>query len=195
MKKLYVFLISVMVLNATGCARRSVGVIGGADGPTKIIVGEKNGKVYRSEKEPVKAVMIDGCIYYETGEDNDAEARCGVLDGSFEKAVDKWELPKNDNESNFEIKNNGYQVGVAEDTIEILIGDDWEIFRKIYDSEKDLTQYKYIIEVEGDTQYKFGEKEYIVLTNDLDITANDVAKSLFSSDSGDYLDVYIVEVD
>lgn len=195
MKKLYMFLIIVMVLTATGCAGQSVGVIGGADGPTKIIVSDKKGKVYRSEKEPVKAVMIDGCIYYDTGEDNDAESRCGVFDGSFEKAVDKWELPKNNNESNFEIKNNGYQIGAREDAIEILIGDDWEIFRKIYDSEKDLTQYKYIIDVEGDTQYKFGEKEYIVLANDLDITANDVAKSLFSSDSGDYLDVYVVEFD
>lgn len=172
---------------------------GGADGPTKIMVGEKkDDKQYRSEKEPVKAIMLDGSIYFETSEDDDMQGRCGTLDGNFTKTVDKWEIPKKDNEANFELKSKdycGYQLGFTEDTIEVPIGDDWEIFKKIDEPEKDLTKYKYILKVEGDTQYKHGESEYIILSNSLDITANDVAKSLLSSTSTDSMDIYIVATD
>ena len=84
---------------------------------------------------------------------------------------------------------------MAEDTIEIPIEDDWEIFKKLYDPEKDLSQYKYIMKVEGETEYSFGDAEYIILTNDLDITTNDIAKSYLSSQSADVLDIYVVSMD
>ncbi len=197
MKKISILiLVSLISLSLISCNARSVSVIGGADGPTSIIVG-KNQKRYRSEKEPVRTIMINGSLYYDTGEDNDIKSRSDALDGSFIKAVDKWELPKNDNEANFGYKNraSAYQLSATKDIAEVPIGDDWEIFKKIEDPEKDFSQYKYILKVEGDTQYQHGESEYIILSNSLDITANDVAKSGFSSDSKDFLDIYIVDAD
>lgn len=172
-----ILLIAVVVLSMAGCSSQSIGVIGGADGPTTVFVTGGKNKEYKSEKEPVKAVMLDGEIYYETGEENEMIGRCGNLDGGFTKAVDKWELPKNDNEANFELKSKdycGYQLGFTENTIEVPIDDDWKIFKKII-TDEDIDRYKYVFKVEGDTKYQFGEKKYIILANDLNITANDVA--------------------
>ncbi|MBE5039069.1 hypothetical protein [Ructibacterium gallinarum] len=199
MKKLCSLLFSLVIIAAmTGCDAISIGMIGGSDGPTNVIVSSGKESKYRSEKEPVKVVKVGGFLYYETGEDNDISGRCGTLDGHFAKAAEKYEIPQNDNESNFELNDtncSGYQIGMAEDTIEIPIENDWEIFKKLYDPEKDLSQYKFIMKVEGKTEYSFGDAEYIVLTNDLDITANDIAKSYLSSQSADVLDVYIVSMD
>ena len=199
MKKIYALLCSVIIIAAmTGCDATSIGMIGGSDGPTDVIVNSGKESKYRSEKEPVKVVKVGGFLYYETGEDNDISGRCGTLDGHFTKAAEKYEIPQNDNESNFDLKDpdySGYQVGMSEDTIEIPIGNDWEIFKKLNDPEKDLSQYKYIMKVEGETEYSFGDAEYIVLTNDLNITANDIAKSYLSSQSTDALDIYIVSFD
>lgn len=199
MKKLCVLLFSLVIIAAmTGCDTISIGMIGGSDGPTDVIVSSGKESKYRSEKEPVKVVKVGGFLYYDTGEDNDISGRCGTLDGHFTKAVEKYEIPQNDNESNFALKDpgySGYQIGMTEDTIEIPIEDDWEVFKKLYDPEKDLSQYKYIMKVEGETEYSFGDAEYIVLTNDLNITANDIAKSYLSSQSADVLDIYIVSMD
>ena len=188
----------VIIAAMTGCDTTSIGIIGGSDGPTNVIVSSGKESKYHSEKEPVKVVKVGGFLYYETGEDNDISGRCGTLDGHFTKAAEKYEIPQNDNESNFDLKDpdySGYQIGMAEDTIEIPIEDDWEIFKKLYDPEKDLSQYKYIMKVEGETEYSFGDAEYIILTNDLDITTNDIAKSYLSSQSADVLDIYVVSMD
>ena len=195
MKKVYFLLLAlIMVITISACESRSIGIIGGADGPTKIIVGKKsNEKQYMSEKEPVKAVMIDGYIYYETGEDNDINGRCGNLDGSFTKAVDKWEIPKNDNESNFELKSKntqGYQLGFTEGTIEVQIGDDWEIFKK-FETVQDIFEYKYILKVEGKIEGTKDDVEYIILSNTLNVTANDVATSQLNSADKTFLVVRI----
>lgn len=146
-----------------------------------------------SEKYPVRAVMIDGYLYYETGKENETGKKSRTTDGTFVKTVNEYEIPQNNNESNFDTQwLNSYQLGASEDTVEIQIGDDLEIFSKIYDPEKDLSQYKYIMKVEGETEYSFGDAEYIVLTNDMDITANDIAQSLLSSQYDEILDIYIV---
>lgn len=194
MKKFIVgMMMAVMLLS--GCANNSAGNSESADRPKKSTVYKDKEQKFFSEKEPVRAVKINGFLYYETGEDRDADAVCANLDGSFTKTVDYYEIPQNDNESNFDLIDKdycGYRFGMSEDTIEIPIGDDCEIFKKIYDPQKDVMQYKYIMKLDGQTEYSFGEAEYIVLTNDKDITANDVAKSMFSSRSEDILDIYIV---
>lgn len=178
MKKIGLLILAIaVVLTMSACEARSIGIIGGAGGPTNIVVDSN--KQYRNEKEPVKAIMLDGYIYYETGEDNDIQGRCGTLDGCFTKTVDKWELPKNDNEANFELKNKdycGYQAGFAEGTIEVPIGDDWEIFKRL-ETEQDVSKYKYILKVEGEIEGRMDDVEYIILANTLDLTANDIANT------------------
>ncbi len=198
-KKLSILLyITIIILTMTGCGSGSgsVGIIGGADGPTAVYIANSNKfQEYSSKKEPVKLVRIGGHLYYDTDENSNINGRCGNLDGNFKKAVESYEIPQNDNESNFELDNNyycGYQFGMKDDTIEIPIDNNWKIFKKIYDTEKDVTQYKYIMKLDGKTQYSFCETKYIVLTNDMDITANDAAKSMLSSLADDYIDIYIV---
>ncbi len=177
----------------SGCSRKSVGIIGGDDGSASVFVTESDEKTnYPSETKTVKAVKIDGYLYYDTDEDRDAGGSLNNMDGSFVKMAEAYEIPQNDGESNFELNGdeNSYKHGKTDDTVEILIDGEWEIFKKIYDSEKDVSAYKYIMQVEGQTQY--GEAEYIVLSNDINITANDVAKSALSSDSRDNTDIYMV---
>lgn len=199
MKKLCVFLfVVVIILSVAGCQSRSLGSIGGADGSTNGILGDDKGNQYGNGKEPIKVVMVDGCLYYETNEDSYLHERPQTFDGTFKKTVSEQELPKNNDESNFEAKSkdfSGYQRGVQKDTIEIPIDSGWEVFKKINDNEKDLKNYKYIVKVEGDTQYTKDDAEYIVLTNDLNITANDVAEMESSSGSKNKLDIYVVERD
>jgi hypothetical protein len=182
-------LVLVIALSVAGCQARSIGIIGGADGPTGIVVGKgKDLKRYRSEKEPVKAIMLDGSLYFETGEDSDVIGRCGTLDGSFKKTVDKWELPKNDNEANFELKSKdycGFQHGFVKGTIEVPIGDDWEIFRKC-ETVQDISKYKYILKVEGEIPGN-DDIEYIVLANKLDVTALEIAEADLSSANTEFL--------
>lgn len=189
-KSIFLVLAIAFVLTLSACQSRSIGIIGGADGPTSIAVGEKKDSLqYPSEKEPVRAIMLDGYLYYDTGEDNDMLGRCGNLDGSFTKTVDKWELPKKDNEANFELKSKdycGYQAGFTEGTIEVPIGDDWEIFKKL-ETEQDISEYKYILKVEGRVDGAKDDIEYIILSNTLEVTANDVAKSETSSSDRTFL--------
>lgn len=199
MKKVYILLcVAVIIIAMTGCNKKTIGIIGGSDGPTDMAVSSQKKTNYRSEREAVRVVKLGGFLYYETGEDKDQGGRSETLDGYFTKTADRYEIPKNDNESNFDLRDprgSGYKIGMTDDTIEIPIDDDWEIFKKLYDQEKDLSQYQYIMKVEGETQYSFGDAEYIVLTNDLNVTANDIAKSYLDSQSGDKLDIYIVSTD
>ena len=182
-------LVLVIALSVAGCQARSIGIIGWGDGPTGIAVGKgKDAKQYRSEKEPVKAIMLDGSLYFETGEDSDIKGRCGNLDGTFKKTVDKWEIPKNDNEANFELKSKdycGFQHGFVKGTIEVPVGDDWEIFKKC-ETVQDISKYKYILKVEGEIPGA-DDTEYIVLTNKLDVTAFEIAEAELSSANREFL--------
>ncbi len=180
MKKSVVLTIVLCCLFLTACAGRSVGIIGGADGPTDIIVND--GRT-QSRKETVKMVNVDGDLYYETGEDNDIEGRCGVLDGNFTKTVDGFEIPKNAGEANFRAE--GYQVGMTKDTIEIPIDDDCEIFKKL-DTEQDVLKYKYCYILEGNR-----DSEVLVLADTMDITFEEAMNNLTSSDSATKKDIYV----
>ena len=80
------------------------------------------------EEETVKdAVMINGKIYYSTGEKSTITARCGVMDGRITATVEKGELPTENNESNFGI-DYGYQF-VDENTVDIRINNEFIVFK------------------------------------------------------------------
>ncbi len=190
MKRKIGFAICIIALALSGCNAAMRGIIGGADGPTAVFVtkGKKHKTDY--EKDSVKMVRIGGALYYETGEDSDVEGRCGNMDGSFKKSVGKYEIPQNDNESNFDDAE-AYQIGSKENTIEILIDDDWEIFAKI-DTNSDVLKYKYCYELEGELPNAESESKYLVLANDEDITFDDAAYMLLGSDMTKMKDIYVL---
>ena len=71
-------------------------------------------------------VMIDGKLYYDTGEESNITGRCGVMDGEITSTVDGTQIPTEDNQSNF---GTGYQYQyVSADTIEIFMNEKWCVF-------------------------------------------------------------------
>ncbi len=88
-----------------------------------------------------KIIKVDGKLYYETGRDNSEMLRCGLMDGNITSHVSSNEIPKNDNESNFE-GDYGFQYG-KEGTIEVLIDDKWMVFETKESKEKpNVTEFE-----------------------------------------------------
>ena len=192
MKRILILAVAVICMTLTACNNKSsVGVIGGADGPTNIIVGEEGNKK-NSRIESIRIANVNGELYYEIDEDSDIEARCGVMDGKFENTVDRYEIPKNSGEVNF-LGADGYQIGLIENTIEIPLGDDWEIFKKI-DTNGDVLRYKYCYVVEGILPNAKDDSEFMVLANTLDITFEEASYQLFGSNSEQMKDIYVLPI-
>lgn len=80
----------------------------------------------KQEKAASRAVMVDGVLYFDTGEVSD-EPRCGMMDGQITSSCSAAELPTQDNQSNFG-SDYGYQFGV--ETIDVLIDGHWIVFAK-----------------------------------------------------------------
>lgn len=74
-----------------------------------------------------RIVMVNGKLYYDTGKESTLDGRCGVMDGKITSNVETTEIPKVDNQSNFEGEYS-YQYGV-ENTIEINIDNKWIVFQ------------------------------------------------------------------
>lgn len=165
----------------------SIAKIGSTDGPTSIIENESGNIYKRSEKELVKAVRLNGTLYYETGEDIDAGLNRGDIDGKFEKAVEPFEIPTNDGESNF-TNIAGFRLGKTNDIIYVLDEDEWEVFKKVDLSLDDIEKYKYILKIETEEKHTDKDSEFIVLSNEMDIDAND----LYASDKNEKLEFYVV---
>lgn len=189
MKRILLMGVLLGTLLLSGCMEsKSIGIIGGADGPTKIYVSDENGE--KSEKKPVRMMKIDGELYYDTGKVSDMTSRCGTLDGALTKAADLYEIPKKENSCNFDGAE-GYQ-NASELTKEVPIDGEWVIFKKLHDPEKDLFQYKYGYNLKGTMPNASGESELMVLANDRNLDFERVTKSLYSSNTKDFLDIYVV---
>lgn len=185
MKRVLMVILCCLVLN--GCAK-NVGIIGGADGPTAIFVTDGESM---TAAESVRLIRVDGSLYYDTGKASSLVPRCGTLDGSLENSAGEFEVPKGDNESNFETS--GYQ-NVTSITKEVPLDGNWRIFKKLPDTNRDLSQYKYVLNLKGRMPNAVQDSEYIVLTNDLTVDFDKVSRSLYSSNSNDFLDCYIMPV-
>lgn len=201
MKRIVILFVVLVCLVMTTCEdNASVGVIGGADGPTSIIVGEKdnnkaNKKTHKKaneKKEPIRIVNVNGELYYDIDEESDYEARCGVMDGNFTKTVELFEIPKNDGESNFS-EGSGYLIGKIKNTMEIPIGDDWEIFKKI-DTKSDVLKYKYCYVVEGVLPNAYDDSELLVLADTMDISFNDASYQILGSDTSKMKDIFVLPI-
>ena len=189
MKKTLFFAICAVILVLSGCQPANMGK---SDGSTEIYVGKDNKRKSNYEKDSIKIVRINGELYYETGRDNDTAVHRETVDGSFRKTVGKYEIPQNDNESNFNDANS-YQIGMQENTIEVPVDDDWEIFAKI-DSNSDVLKYKYCYELEGELPNAKGESKYLVLANEENITFDDASYMLFGSDATKMKDIYVLPI-
>lgn len=137
MKKrgLLCILILSVVLIFTGCAKKDSD--SGLDGdPSGYTAGSGQTADYEevAEQDPeaeivwdkIPMIMVDGKLYYDTGEESTLDGRCGTMDGEIRSTVDGSEIPSENDQSNFG-KGFGYQYG-AGGTIEVFMNDKWIIF-------------------------------------------------------------------
>lgn len=71
----------------------------------------------------IPMLMVDGKLYYDTGEESDIKGRCGVMDGEITSTVDGSEIPTKDNQSNFG-EGYGYQF-VSQNSIDVYMNEKW----------------------------------------------------------------------
>jgi hypothetical protein len=72
-------------------------------------------------------VMFNDKLYYDTGTIDNGEGRCGNMDGNITSKCDDYEIPTENNQSNFGT-GYGIQYGRVEGEIEVCIDGDWHIF-------------------------------------------------------------------
>lgn len=174
MKKILPVILTALILSA--CDSTSIGIIGGADGPTSIVVSGKFGEQY--EKRPVRMFNIDGDLYFDSGLRSDLSPRCGTMDGRLVKSANEGEIPKNSGEANFDAE--GYQNATAI-TKEVNVDGEWVIFKKYDKLGKSTDGLKYCFYIKGHLNNAAKDSEIIVLTDNKDVTFNDVYEPLLSS--------------
>lgn len=74
---------------------------------------------------PRRAIMVNGTRYIDTGYVSSL-MRCGMLDGTIEKVIDRSEIPDGDGEANFSAE--GWQYGFEKDTLDVKIDNEFCIF-------------------------------------------------------------------
>ncbi len=175
------FLLCSLLL--TACNDTSIGVIGGADGPTSIFISKSGGEArgqfgVQLEKKPVRMFNVDGVLYYDTGLEADEMPRCGTLDGKLRKTVNENEIPLTSGEANFETE--GYQNATSI-TKEVCIDGTRIIFKKYDTYGRTFENLQYCYYMKGHLNNAAGDSEIIVLTEEEDITFNAVYAPLLSS--------------
>ena len=183
MKRIITLSLMMCCLLLTACNNTSIGVIGGADGPTTIYVGKNNGTVKgqfgeQFEKKPVRMFNVDGVLYYDSGLVSEMTPRCGTMDGNLKKAFKENEIPLKSGEANFEIE--GYQNATSI-TKEVNIDGKWVIFKKYDLYDYTLDGLKYCHYIKGHLNNAAVDSEIIVLSEKEEITFNDVYEPLLSS--------------
>lgn len=181
-RNLMLFLLMCSVLLAA-CNARSIGIIGGADGPTSIYVsgnGEKAKGQFgeQLEKKLVRMFNVDGDLYYDSGLVSENTPRCGTMDGNLKKTVKENEIPLKSGEANFEAE--GYQ-NTTKITKEVNIDGEWVIFKKYDTYGRNLDGLKYCYYIKGHLNNAAADSEIIVLSAYEDVTFNDVYAPLLSS--------------
>lgn len=174
MKRVIAVVMSVFLL--AGCTEsKSVGIIGGADGPTAIFVGGEDGDTV---KKPLRMIKVDGKLYYDSGKISESTPRCGTLDGKLKQTVAEHEIPRKNNECNFSGAE-GYQNATSI-TKEVPINDEWVIFKLFDDSELDMEVFDYCFYLRGKAPNAEKEHEIVVLTEDINYDFEDHNKRLGS---------------
>jgi len=183
MKRIIILPFIVCSLLLTACSDASIGVIGGADGPTKIIVGENNGNIKgksgeQLEKKEIRMFNVDGDLYYDSGLVSENTPRCGTMDGELKMAVSATEIPLKSGGANFEA--DGYQNATSI-TKEVNIDGQWLIFKKYDLYDRTLDGLKYCCYIKGHLNNAAVDSEMIVLSDYENVTFNDIYDPLLSS--------------
>ena len=79
----------------------------------------------------IPMVMAGGAMYYDTGKESTVTGRCGVMDGEITSAVDRTDVPSENDQSNFGA-GYGYQWGPEEGTLEVCMDGKWMVFKRRY---------------------------------------------------------------
>ena len=138
MKKVITISILAICALISSCGDKNTDIAGGDDKISKMT----------ADIEAVRMVNIDGYLYYETDNDSELQARCGVMDGSFTKTVGELEIPKNHGEANFS-NVQGYQIGMTENTIEITKALLVSVDTNDFDNERSLEELKELSKTAG----------------------------------------------
>ncbi len=184
MKKIAIVTLTACCLLLAACNRTSISVIGGADGPTAILIGENNGTAVgqfgeQYEKKSIRMFNVDGALYYDTGLVSDMTPRCGTLDGDLTKSAAAGEIPKNNGEANFEAE--GYQSATSI-TKEVPLDGEWVIFKKFKpELGSRIGKLKYGFYIKGRLNNAATDSELVVLTDNKDITFSAVFEPLLSA--------------
>lgn len=190
MKKILLLGAIFVCLCASGCRLSDLSAIGGADGPSGIIINDSNIPA-AIDKEPLRLIRIDGSLYYDT--DLDFHSDGTVTEGQLTKSASNFELPKGDGECNFS-GSSGYRHSSESNTIYVLIGDEWETFRRI-DAAVNPDTYRYCLKAETKVPLTDKETEYLLLANDLNISASDIEKALAKDSSGNSKNIFIISAE
>ncbi|MBR5236424.1 MAG: hypothetical protein IKW06_03535 [Clostridia bacterium] len=185
MKRILILSFILYGLLLTACNATSIGVIGGADGPTAIYVGKKGGSIDESfgeqyEKRTVHMFNVDGVLYYDSGIESDVKSRCGVMDGSLNRTGRDNEIPHNPGEANFETE--GYQNATSI-TKEVNIDGEWIVFKRFETAGQLPQNLKYCHYIKGRLNNAATDSELIVLSEKESITFGDVYAPMLSSQS------------
>lgn len=78
-------------------------------------------------------IMVDHTLYQSNGEVSTVEGRCGIMDGEItSQTANGTDAPTEDDQSNF---GTGYGYQFWDGTVEVLIDNQWIVFRPITDSD------------------------------------------------------------
>lgn len=93
-----------------------------------LIAALSAGCAQTSPNDAMRTIMVNGVLYYDTGNESDLTGRCGVPDGEITSAVARTEIPAKDNQSNF---GKGYEYQFVDEAgIDVLIDQKWVRFEK-----------------------------------------------------------------
>ena len=176
MKKTLIVLLILTCTLLCSCSDKSANTPSGSpDGSYPV------SEVTDSIKKPLRMIKADGKLYYDSGRPGNIASRCGTLDGILTQAVKEHEIPKNNNECNFEGAD-GYQNATSI-TKEVLINGEWMIFKLFDDPELDMSVFDYCYYIKGKTKNAKIKTEIVVLTEDIDYSFADHLRQL-----GSYID-------
>lgn len=178
MKRPIILTVAACCLLFASCNSSNPGITNGANEPlntyTELINGQF-GKQY--EKKSIKMFNANGDLYFDSGLLSNITARCGNLDGYLKNSTKENEIPHNSGEANFEA--NGYQ-NVTSITKEVNVDGKWLVFKKYENLPEDFASYKYCFYIKGRLNNAASDSEIVVLTDNPDITFDDVYAPLLN---------------